>query len=90
MRCELPSVYIETSVISHASARPYSDPITRALQIQARSWWDDQRHEFDLYTSQAVIDEASLGDPEAAADRLEMLKNLPLVDISAEVRRVAT
>ena len=85
----MPSVYIETSVVSHASARPYNDPITRALQIQARRWWDNERHAFDLYTSQAVIDEAPLGDPEAAAERLELLRGLPLVDISEEVRRVA-
>ena len=64
----MPSVYIETSIVSHASARPNNDPITRALQIQARRWWDDERHAFDLYTSQVVIDEASLGDPAAAAE----------------------
>lgn len=85
----MPSVYIETSIVSHASARLNNDPIIRALQIQARRWWDDERHAFDLYTSQTVIDEASLGDPEAAAERLEFLKDLPLVDINEEVLQVA-
>ena len=37
------TVYIETSVVSHAAARPHPDPVVRALQVQARQWWDTQR-----------------------------------------------
>lgn len=83
------SVYIETSIVSHASARPSGDPVVRALQIQARRWWDSERHLFALYTSQAVLDEAALGDPVAAAERLNMLADLDLVDINAHVRQIA-
>ena len=36
-------VYIETSVISHATARPTSDPTTLALQQQAKRWLAEQR-----------------------------------------------
>ena len=59
-------VYIETSVVSHATARPSSDPTTLALQQQAKRWLTEQRPLYDVVTSQLVIDEASLGDPDAA------------------------
>ncbi len=83
------ALYIETSVISHAVSRPSSDPVVRALQIQARRWWDDKRQTFDLYISQSVLDEIALGDPVAAAKRLELLKGIPLIDIKEDVRRLA-
>ena len=83
------SVYVETSIVSHASARPSRDPVVRALQIQARRWWDNERESFDLYTSQTVLDEVAQGDPVAAAERLEMLRDFVLVDINEDVRRIA-
>jgi hypothetical protein len=59
-------VDIETSVISHATARLSSDPTTLALQQQAKRWLTEQRPLYEVVTSQLVIDEASLGDPDAA------------------------
>ena len=85
----MPSVYIETSIVSHATARPSNDPAVRVLQTQARLWWDTQRDIFDLYTSQTVLDEAALGDATAAADRLRLLEDLDLVPVNDEVRRIA-
>lgn len=43
-------------------------------------WWDNRRHDFNLYASQRVIDEASAGDPDAAARRLEVLRGIPLLE----------
>jgi hypothetical protein len=83
------TVYIETSVVSHASARPSADPTIAALQIQAREWWLIQRPKFTLVTSQLVIREASAGDAAAAADQLQMLAGLPLVPIDKAVEQVA-
>ncbi len=86
----MPTLYIETSVISHASARESSDPIVRAMQLQARQWWDEQRLSFDLYTSQIVLDEAALGDPSAAVARLAMLDGIALIDVSDDVLHIAS
>ncbi len=83
------TVYIETSVVSHASARASSDLNIAALQIQARDWWQMERPRFDLVTSQLVLNEAAAGNPAAAADRLEMLDGIPLVPITEEVREIA-
>jgi predicted nucleic acid-binding protein len=83
------SVYIETSIISHASARSSSDTQIAAMQHQARTWWSVERPNFELVTSQLVIDEASAGDPLAAADRLKLLDGLPTVPIDDDVRALA-
>jgi hypothetical protein len=83
------TVYIETSIVSHASARPSSDPNIAALQVQARDWWRLERPNFDLVTSQLVIREASAGDPTAAAERLKLLYGIPLVPINSDVQEIA-
>ena len=58
------TVYIETSVISHATAWPSTTPAVLVLQQQARDWWARERTKYSLVTSQLVLDEASLGDPD--------------------------
>jgi len=83
------TVYVETSIVSHATARPSSDIQIAALQQQARNWWSIERPNFDLVTSQLVINEASAGDPAAAAERLKLLDGLPTVPISDDVRTLA-
>jgi hypothetical protein len=83
------TVYVETSIISHASARPSSNLAIAALQSQARDWWQLERPKFDLVTSQLVINEASAGDPSAARDRLNLLDGIPLVPITGDVQMIA-
>ena len=83
------TVYIETLIVSHATARPSSDINIATLQMQARDWWRIERPKFDLVTSQLVINEAAAGDPSAAADRLKLLAGVPLIPITDEVRQIA-
>jgi len=83
------TVYMETSIVSHASAWPSSDGQIAAIQHQARQWWSLERPKVELVTSQLVIDEASVGDPSAAADRLKLLDGLPTVPIDNKVRNLA-
>jgi len=83
------SVYIETSVVSHATAWPSADPAVAVLQAQAKRWWDEQRTAYRLVTSQFVLDEAALGDPSAAALRLAMLAAIPLLLPDERVEQIA-
>jgi len=83
------TVYIETSIVSHATAWPSRDIQIAAMQQQARDWWALERPKFDLVTSQLTINEASAGDPTAAADRLKLLTGLSLVDINADTEALA-
>lgn len=78
-------LYIETSIVSYATARPSRDITIAGLQQQARDWWAKERHPFHLVTSQLTLDEASDGDPTAAAGRLKLLTGLSLIDINADV-----
>ncbi len=82
-------VYIETSVISHATARPSADPTTLTLQQQAKRWLMEQRPRYEVVTSQLVIDEASLGDAVAARHRLEALDGIPVLPANPDVDSVA-
>jgi hypothetical protein len=83
------TLYIETSVVSHATAWPSSDIQLAAIQYQAREWWANERSKFDLVTSQLVIAEASAGDATPAAERLKLLNGLPLVPITNDARNLA-
>ena len=82
-------VYIETSIVSHAAAWSSRDVATAGLQQQARDWWANERHKFELVTSQLTLDEAADGAPTAAAERLKLLAGLPLVDINPDVQTLA-
>ena len=82
-------VYIETSVISDSTARPSSDPTTLALQQQAKRWLAEQRPLYEVVTSQLVIDEASLGNPDAARRRLAALNGIPILPANPDVESLA-
>lgn len=83
------TVYIETSVVSHATAWPSNDPVTAVLQMQAKRWMDEQRSNFDVVTSRLVLDEAALGDSDAARRRLAMLADIPILDPNPDVETIA-
>ena len=42
------TVYVETSIVSHAAARPSLDVEIAAIQQQARTWWSVERPKFRL------------------------------------------
>jgi len=83
------TVYIETSIVSHASAWPSSDPEVAVLQDQAKRWLADEAPKYDLVTSQFVIDEAARGDLDAAARRLALLADIPVLLPDVRVEQVA-
>ena len=83
------TVYIETSIVSHATAKPTSDVTTAVLQIQAKRWMVEQRKNYKVVTSQLVVAEASSGDSDAAARRLAILADIPILAENPEVDTVA-
>ena len=54
-----------------------------------REWWTKHRRSFDLYASDFVIDEASRGDPTAAAERLKELADIPMLPVIPAVTELA-
>ena len=83
-------VYIETSIPSYLTARPSNDIRAMANQNATLEWWEDYRKSFDLFISEFVIAEASLGHPEAAKRRLEALAGLPELSVPENVVRLAS
>ena len=85
----MPTVYIETSIVSYLRQRPSTLVVTAARQILTHKWWNNERANYELVTSQYVIDEAADGDPVLAAERLESLKEIPLLVAEPGVGTIA-
>jgi predicted nucleic acid-binding protein len=83
-----PTLYLETTIVSYLTGLPSHDLVVAAHQQVTRDWWET-RSAFDLYVSQFVLDEAGAGDAEAAKRRLAVLVDLPVLDLTPEVRLVA-
>ena len=85
----MPKVYIETTVISCLTSRPNRDVVTAGHQQVTHEWWQTCRDRFDLVASQLVFQEATAVDPGAARERLEVLQNLVLLEVSEEALALA-
>jgi predicted nucleic acid-binding protein len=77
-----PTVYLETTIVSYLTARPSRDLVTAAHQQITQEWWARRHADFELFISQFVIQEASMGDVEMAQKRLEELRAIPLLEVN--------
>jgi hypothetical protein len=85
-----PSVYIETSVVSYLVGWLNQRDLGVAHSQQfTREWWSRRRSHFDLFISPVVIDEAGKGDPALAAQRLEYLATVAVLEVTSAARSVA-
>ena len=83
------SIFIETTIPSYYVSRPSRNLLQFARQELTRDWWDGQRHQFQLFTSQLVLDEASEGEPAKASERLQILEGIELLDLDERVDALA-
>ncbi|GAB4135906.1 MAG: hypothetical protein Fur0046_09190 [Cyanobacteria bacterium J069] len=83
------TVYIETSILGYLTARPSRDIVVAANIEVTREWWETRRNVFQLYASQAVVKETSQGDAEIASQRLEIIRDLALLDLNQSVLDLA-
>ncbi len=82
-------VYIETTVVSYLTARPSRDLVIAAHQQITHEWWDSHRGDYELCTSEIVFREAGAGDPQAAQERLDVLKDILLLETRQEAQNLA-
>jgi predicted nucleic acid-binding protein len=82
------TVYVETSVVSYLTAFPTRDVAVLAHQQLTREWWN-RRAQYELFISQAVLDEAGAGDPEAAARRMEAVRGISMLEVTSAVLEIA-
>lgn len=83
------SIYIETTIPSYLTARPSGIELVAMHQRLTGRWWNDERANYQLFTSQVVLDEASIGDQDMVSNRLKELSGIPLLDLSDEVVQLA-
>ncbi len=81
-------VYLETSVVSYLTALPSRDLVVAGHQEVTREWWL-RRKRFELYVSEAVLQEASRGDAEAASRRTSALTGVPILSTAPQALELA-
>ena len=79
------SVYIETTIVGHIAGRVHPDPLVASRQQVTRDWWRDEAARYEVFISQVVLEECSEGDSSAAAERLEVVKDMDLLEASDDV-----
>ena len=76
-------VYLETTIVSYRAGSPSRDIVIAGHQRIAQEWWE-RRRRFDLFVSEAVVQEATRGDAVVATRRMALLSGIPVLDLSAE------
>jgi predicted nucleic acid-binding protein len=60
-----------------------------ANQQTTHEWWTEHRHRFSVYVSRFVVAECAAGDAAAAADRLRILSDVPLLEVTRDAESLA-
>lgn len=74
-----PKVYVETSIVSVLTSRRSRDVEQLAQQQYTLEWWESASSKFELVISDFVLQEARLGDADAAKARLDALRAATVV-----------
>jgi hypothetical protein len=82
-------VYVETTVVGHVVGRLHSDPLVAARQQVTRAWWATAPQRYKIVLSQLTVDECGDGDPDAASERLDAIRDLPLLDQTKDAESLA-
>lgn len=79
-------VYVETTIFSY-----YFDtrPTVAIHAERTRKWWDDERHLYECFASEVVVEELSDGVYPWQADALQLASTLEWVDMLPEVQEIA-
>lgn len=86
---EKPTLYLESTIPSYLAAYPSRDLIVASHQQITHEWWQRARPNFEIYISQAVLDEISAGDPDATSRRLVLVEELPILALTEETETLA-
>lgn len=80
-------VYIETSIPSfYHEVRPAPEMVAR--RNWTRQWWDERRDEYEVVTSEAVIDELSAGDYPNRDQVLLLTNALPILPVDSAIAEI--
>ena len=80
---------METSIISYLTGRVTRNVVVTAHQQVTRTWWNSQRHRYELFVSQLVLQEAAAGNPNMARQRLDSVRGMSVLATTQDAVRVA-
>jgi hypothetical protein len=83
------SLYVESTIPSYAAAWSSRDTIIAGHQAATALFWEKERHKYDLFISDYVLDEIREGDREAAQKRLNLVDGIPVYPKTAEIEALA-
>lgn len=86
MRAKL---YLESTIPSYLVGWPSRDLLVAAHQRITRDWWESRRSDFEVYVSELVVQEVRAGDALLASQRLEILRDVPILPVSSEILKLA-
>ncbi|MFM7183826.1 MAG: type II toxin-antitoxin system VapC family toxin [Planctomycetota bacterium] len=84
-----PTVYLETTIIGYLAMQPSGVLRIAANQQTTHEWWTEHRHRFSVYVSRLMVSECAAGDSVATADRLRVLAEVPLLEVTADAESLA-
>ena len=79
---EKKKVYVETTVVSDATALPTNDLVMAGRRYVTKEWWKSAADRFMLHSSRVVDKEIRRGDAEAAKRRLDAMAGIPELAVS--------
>ena len=77
-------VYLETSFVSYLTGRATTREPVASWQAASRQWWEAVRPSCDLFVSRYVVMEAEKGNAEQVSRRMEVIRNIPMLDAGHE------
>ena len=84
-----PKLYLETTIPSYLAAKPSRDIIVLAHQQITTEWWETSRKRYSIFISPVVLEEIRSGDVSVAKKRLDLVKDLPQLDVSKQMESLA-
>jgi predicted nucleic acid-binding protein len=80
-------VYVESTIPSfYYEVRAEAEVVAR--REWTRQWWSTAAERYELVTSAAVLDELAGGSPDRSAERLELLRDLPLLAVEPAIAEI--
>jgi predicted nucleic acid-binding protein len=80
-------VYVESTIPSfYHELRTAPDIVAR--REWTRLWWNTAPERYELVTSPAVLDELGAGMPERSAERLALVRDLPLLPVEEAIAEI--
>jgi hypothetical protein len=83
------SLYLETTIPSYLAARTSSNLVIAGRQAVTHDFWEMERHKYSLYVSDFVYEECEKGDFVVAQRRLELLKDIIVLEETSDVEPLA-